>query len=173
MGFFSGMWRRLRNPLFLTEVDAYGLPGGAQERPLVDPMGRATVDPGVGTSAIIIRDGRILLGLRRGSHAAGVWATPGGHLEHGESFEECVYNEVWEETGLVVTSSRKLDFTNNILPTDGKHYVTLYFVCDIAPGEPKLKEPDKCEQWAWFPLTALPPNLWQGMDKILALLAHG
>lgn len=42
----------------------------------------------------------ILLGIRKGSHGAGKWAAPGGHLELGESWYDCGYREVKEETNL-------------------------------------------------------------------------
>ncbi len=131
---------------------------------------RASKEPGVGTSAVIVRDGKILLGLRRGSHGAGMWATPGGHLEHGESFLECITREVLEETGLVVASCHKLAFTNDILPADNKHYVTLYFLCEEQGGEPQLLEPDKCMMWQWFDLQDLPENIWMGLPEALARL---
>ena len=56
--------------------------------------------PQVGVGVVIVRDGKVLLGLRRGSHGAGSWALPGGHLEWGESVESCARREVKEETGL-------------------------------------------------------------------------
>jgi 8-oxo-dGTP diphosphatase len=121
----------------------------------------------VGTAAVIVRDNKVLLGKRRGSHAANVWALPGGHLEWGEEFEECVAREVLEETGLVCTKVLQSTFSNNILPKDDKHYVTLYFICEVNPGEPEVLEPNKCAGWRWFALDELPADIWPGLDKTL------
>ncbi|MEO7108781.1 MAG: NUDIX domain-containing protein [Rhodoferax sp.] len=38
----------------------------------------------VGIGVIIVRHGLVLLGQRIGSHGAGTWALPGGHLEFGD-----------------------------------------------------------------------------------------
>lgn len=47
----------------------------------------------------LVRDdaGRVLL-IRRTDN--GLWATPGGAMELGESIAECAIREVWEETGI-------------------------------------------------------------------------
>ena len=99
----------------------------------------------VGVATIILRDGAILLGERIGSHGANTWATPGGHLELGESIEDCAKREVLEETGLIVDSIEKFTFTNDIFEKEGKHYVTLFVVASSASGEPQVTEPDKCK----------------------------
>jgi 8-oxo-dGTP diphosphatase len=155
-----GLLRRMLDPFWLTEVEGYDREEG----------GYGPVR--VGTSAVIMREGKVLLGRRRGSHGAGLWSTPGGHLESGESFEQCVAREVEEETGLQVTDVVKLDFANNILHRDRKHYVTLYFKVRVAPGEPELREPAKCEGWRWFALDELPgeSEIWPGMVGIFAAL---
>ncbi|MHA2729518.1 nucleotide triphosphate diphosphatase NUDT15 [Vibrio campbellii] len=121
----------------------------------------------VGVATIILRDGAILLGERIGSHGANTWATPGGHLEIGESIEDCAKREVLEETGLIVDSIEKFTFTNDIFEKEGKHYVTLFVVASSASGEPQVTEPDKCKQWKWCRLDDLPEPLFLPLINLL------
>ena len=121
----------------------------------------------VGVAAVVVRDGAILLGERIGSHGANTWATPGGHLELGESVEACAERETYEETGLTVSSFKKLCFTNDIFDLENKHYVTLFVVANSLSGEPKITEPDKCKQWKWFKLNALPEPLFLPLKNLL------
>ncbi|KAF2168831.1 hypothetical protein M409DRAFT_65208 [Zasmidium cellare ATCC 36951] len=94
---------------------------------------------------------RFLIGKRKGSHGAGTYALPGGHLEFGESFEECAEREVKEETGLDVKSLAFFTATNDVMQEDGRHYVTVFMVCEREDGkpEPVVMEEDKCEGWEW------------------------
>jgi hypothetical protein len=43
--------------------------------------------PRVGIGVMILKDGKVLLGTRKGSHGAGELAFPGGHLDYMESFD--------------------------------------------------------------------------------------
>ena len=52
----------------------------------------------VGVGVFVWRDGRFIMGQRLGSHGANTWSVPGGHLEFGESWEDCAIREVKEET---------------------------------------------------------------------------
>ncbi|CAH7292427.1 NUDIX hydrolase [Vibrio alginolyticus] len=121
----------------------------------------------VGVAAVIFREGRILLGERIGSHGANTWATPGGHLELGESIEECAQRETLEETGLEVGDFKRLGFTNDIFEKEGKHYVTLYVVATSTSGEPQVMEPHQCKQWQWFDLDELPEPLFLPLVNLL------
>jgi len=106
--------------------------------------------PLIGVAVIVIKEKKVLLGKRKNSHGAGTWAFPGGHLEFRESIEDCARREVFEETGLEIGNLRYGAFTNDIFGEEGKHYVTLFVIADHAAGVPIVKEPQKCEKWAWF-----------------------
>lgn len=64
--------------------------------------------PKVGIGVIVRKEGKVLLGKRKNSHGAGSWAFPGGHLEYGESWEECARREVKEETGIAIKNMGKV-----------------------------------------------------------------
>lgn len=43
-----------------------------------------------------------------------------------------------------------LTVTNDVMREEGKHYVTLFMVCEReGEEEPKNLEPEKCEGWEW------------------------
>jgi 8-oxo-dGTP diphosphatase len=51
---------------------------------------------------MIVKNGSVLLGKRKGSHGEGEYAFPGGHLEYMESFEQCAHRETLEECGVEI-----------------------------------------------------------------------
>lgn len=121
-------------------------------------MSAATPKVRVGVGAFILESSkepaenpRFLVGKRLKAHGAGSYALPGGHLEFGETPEECGARELMEETGLKVTKVRFLTATNDYMPTDNKHYITLFMVCvrENDSDLPEILEPDKCEGWEW------------------------
>ncbi|KAJ5105237.1 NUDIX hydrolase [Penicillium alfredii] len=96
-------------------------------------------------------EGEFVLGKRQGSMGAGTWAIPGGHLEFGESFENCAVREVLEETGLEIRELRFLTATNSVMEKEDKHYVTIFMraVVSEAGAQPQIVEPEKCSAWEW------------------------
>ena len=127
--------------------------------------------PRIGLGVLVFREGKILLGKRRGSHGAGYWAAPGGHLEFNETPEQCARRELEEETGLIADTLRFGPWTNDLFPKEQKHYVTLFAIANNPWGEAQRREPEKCDGWAWFPLDALPTPLFTALENLLS--QHG
>ncbi|KAK7115847.1 nucleotide triphosphate diphosphatase NUDT15-like [Littorina saxatilis] len=95
----------------------------------------------------------VLVGRRKGPNGDGKYGLPGGHLEFGESWEECGLRELEEETGLRLTGVRFSTVVNAIVPEENYHYITLIvqgYVDKQHMAEPSNLEPDKCEGWQWI-----------------------
>lgn len=115
--------------------------------------------PKVGIGIMIFKEGKVLLGKRRGSHGAGEFGFPGGHMEHGESFAGCARRETEEESGLAIENIR-FQVLANITAYPPHHYVYVGVAADWKKGKPEVREPEKCESWGWYDLTALPEPLF-------------
>jgi len=111
--------------------------------------------PKVGIGVMIFKNGKVLMGKRKGSHGAGEYAFTGGHLEYLESFEECARRETLEECGVEIKNIR-FQFLANVTKYAPKHYVHVGLIADWENGEPKVLEPEKCENWDWYNLEQLP-----------------
>lgn len=123
--------------------------------------------PKVGVSVIIKRDGKVLIGKRKASHGTGTWAFPGGHLEYGESWEDCAKREVAEEVGIAIRNVQFAAVTNDIFQKEEKHYITIFVTCDYESGEVKVMEPEKCEEWLWMSWEKLPGTLFLPIENLL------
>lgn len=114
----------------------------------------------IGVGVIVRRGTKVLVGLRRGSHGAGSWALPGGHLDGGETPEECARREVREETGLEIDALRRGPWSHDRFEAEGREYVTLFVVADGPTGTPEIREPAKCAEWRWCEWDELPVPLF-------------
>jgi 8-oxo-dGTP pyrophosphatase MutT (NUDIX family) len=112
-----------------------------------------------GVGAILVRDGRVLVGLRRGTHGRGTWSVPGGNREPGETAEETALRELREEAGLGGADPGAVATTLDDF--DGRlRYRTTFVLLGWAGGEPVAREPEKCAEWTWSPWEALPEPLF-------------
>lgn len=120
---------------------------------------------------VFLRRGKVFLARRQGSHGEATWASAGGHLEHGETLEECACREALEELGVCV---RHLSFlcVSNIIAYD-KHYLDVEFLGDIGDQEPQLAEPDAFSECGWFPLDDLPHPLFEAVRYALESIKSG
>lgn len=125
------------------------------------------MQPRVGVGVFVFKEGKFLMGQRRGSHGEGSWSIPGGHLEFGETPEETAVREVREETGLEIARVSFAAVTNDIFKEDNKHYITLWMVSDWESGEPVITEPDKYIDQQWVDFNSLPQPLFLLWNQLL------
>ncbi|BBH65462.1 hypothetical protein ACTI_21470 [Actinoplanes sp. OR16] len=105
---------------------------------------------------MIVREGRVLMVHERSRRSGGGewWTLPGGGLRPGESAEEAVRREVFEETGLVVSDARY------VLEMPYPTGMTSVFTVTVADGEPRVGHDDGSGPVQlgvdWLPVPELP-----------------
>ncbi len=125
--------------------------------------------PRVGIGIILFNSkNEILLGKRINSHGESTYGNPGGHLEFGETFEECIIREVLEETNLIIKDPKFLAVTNDVFEKEQKHYISIFLKAHcLNEHELQNLEPHKVESWQWFALDKLPDNLFLPLQKLI------
>jgi len=111
---------------------------------------------------VVKKNNKLLLGKRFGK-----WCFPGGHLEFGEEFKDCAKREMKEEVGIKIKNIRFSKITNDVMRD--KHYISIFMEADYVSGEPKVLEPDKCDEWKWFGWSNLPDNLFVPVTNYLKI----
>ena len=134
-------------------------------RAILRHMAKETIRPKVGVGVIFVRGEPVFLAKRHGAHGEDTWASAGGHLENGETLEECGRREAMEALGVRVGALRYL-CVSNIIAYD-MHYVDIEFLGDIGDQEPQLMEPESFIESGWFPLDNLPQPLFHAMRYAL------
>ena len=124
--------------------------------------------PKVGVGIIIVKDDQVLLLQRRNVHGAGSWSTPGGHLDFGETPEECAIRETKEETDVDITDVRFRAITNDHFAAEAKHYITIWMEGRYLAGEPIINAADELTAVGWFAWDALPEPLFLPLQNLLA-----
>jgi len=124
--------------------------------------------PNITTDGIIIKNKKILLIKRKNPPFQGKWALPGGFVEYGETTENAVIREVFEETNLK-TKIHKLAGVYSDPKRDPRgHTITIVYILDIINGE--LKAEDDASDVKFFNVKNLPSLSFDHKEIINELL---
>lgn len=135
--------------------------------------------PGVGVGVMILKDNKVLLGLRNPDKikadseikGEGTWTMPGGKVEFMEKLVDAAKRELEEETSLVATKLDLLCISDDM--TDTAHYVTVGFIVSEYEGEVKTMEPETIMEWKWFDIDDLPVNIYKPSLKCIEKYKQG
>lgn len=135
--------------------------------------------PGLGVGVMVLKEGKILLGLRNPSkekasselQGQGTWTMPGGKVEFMEKLVDAAKRELEEETSLKATKLDLLCISDDM--SDTAHYVTVGFIAREYTGEAKAMEPETILEWKWFDLNDLPTNLYNPSKKCIEKYKEG
>jgi NAD+ diphosphatase len=100
---------------------------------------------------LVERDGRALL-AQGANFTNGMHSTLAGFVEPGETLEEAVRREIFEEVGILVTDIRYFGSQ----PWPFPHSLMIGFTAQYAGGEID-PDPNEIAAAGWFPPDALPP----------------
>jgi mutator protein MutT len=120
--------------------------------------------------AIIQKERRILLCQRKKSSRYGLkWEFPGGKVEHGESFFDCVKRELREELSIIVENFDSQESQVNRYD-DGGVFEVMYFFVSHFEGTP---ENNAFEQIRWVTLTELKAlDILEGNKSVVARMTE-
>ena len=130
--------------------------------------------PGLGVGVMVIKNNKILLGLRNSDkekasselNGEGTWTMPGGKVKFMEKLVDAAKRELEEETSLKTTKLKFLCISDDM--TDTAHFVTAGFIVKEYSGNVQTMEPEEIIRWEWFDLDNLPQNLYKPSEKCIS-----
>lgn len=119
---------------------------------------------------LIIRDGKVLLGLRKALAGKSTWGLPGGHQRTGEKMIDTARRELREELGddvAISVSERVVAVRENIIPPWYVQHNTIILQGEYLSGEIINPDLEENAEWKWFPTDKLPENMFSGVKEII------
>ncbi len=97
-------------------------------------------------AGLVFRKGKVLVARRYAdAHLGGLWEFPGGKLEPGETFEQCLERELVEELGIVVRVEELMETLTHEYPEKTVHL--RFYRCSWLKNEPEALG---CAEFAWI-----------------------
>ncbi|MGE0599397.1 MAG: NUDIX domain-containing protein [Dehalococcoidia bacterium] len=113
----------------------------------------------VAVHLFFVRDGSILL-LRRANtgYEDGNYSVPAGHLDGGETVTQAAIRESLEEVGTAIRAEA-LEHAVVMHRRAEAERIDFFMTATEWDGEPRNREPEKCDELRWAPTDGLPANV--------------
>jgi 8-oxo-dGTP diphosphatase / 2-hydroxy-dATP diphosphatase len=123
------------------------------------------------TLTVITKDGKVLLGKKKRGYAVGIWNGYGGKVEPGETTEEAMLRELWEESTVRAVKHEKvgyIEFTSNI-----EEYISECHLYRIDEYSGEIEETEEMLP-QWFDIDKIPyDSMWPDDIHWLPLVLAG
>lgn len=121
---------------------------------------------------VLIEDDKILLSRRYNTgYFDNNYSFPAGHLDGGETLKQAMIREAIEEIGITLNpEDLELAHTMNRKMPDNER-VDFFFTARKWQGEPKIMEPEKCDDLRWFTFNNLPGNIIPYIKQVIDSLS--
>lgn len=120
------------------------------------------------TKALVFKEDKMLV-LKRSkgsSFAEGLWDIPGGKLVLGESLEESLLREIYEETKINIKIEKTISASSSVIVDNNKQYITIVYLCEYLNGDVKLN--NEHNEYKWIRLDEIDENntLYYALEAI-------
>lgn len=107
----------------------------------------------------LLREGKILLSRRYNTgYADGEYSVVAGHLDGGEEIKTATVREAREEAGIeIILAGLEVVGVMHRLANDER--IDFFLAATMWRGEIWNREPEKCDELAWFSIDDLPDNV--------------
>lgn len=108
---------------------------------------------------------------KRGDQARderGTWDVGGGAIELGQTVEDALENELWQEYGAIGQNTLFMGYRNVLRTQNGApyHWSALDFLVQVEPSCVINGEPGKFDELGWFHLGHLPAPLHSAVPDL-------
>jgi 8-oxo-dGTP diphosphatase len=117
--------------------------------------------PFVAVHLLLIREEKVLLVRRfQTGWQDGTYGVLAGHIDGNETIRAAMIREAKEEGGIdIKPEDLRVSHAMHRLAENKKEYIDFFLTTEKWEGEPRIMEPDKCDDLQWFPLGSLPENM--------------
>ena len=114
-----------------------------------------TPAPRIRVAAAILNGDQLLM-VRHEKDGRSYWLLPGGGVDVGETLQDALHRELWEEMRVKGSVGDLVLVNDAIAPDASRHILQIVFTASITEGTPKLGEDPRVVEIAYQPIEAIP-----------------